>query len=162
MANPGPGLAQTKELDKYKLFLVDSGLFCTLMFYDRDDNESAYNDLYQKLFSDKLSANLGYLYENVVATQIASNGYNLYYHTFPNEVSHRNYEIDFLINMNGKSCPIEVKSSKWRTHPSLDAFAEKYSERIGKRIILHTKKMSKDGDIFCLPVYFSGMLDRLV
>ena len=50
VANPGPGLEQTKELDKYKLFLVDSGLFCTLMFYDTNDDEEAYNDLYQKLF----------------------------------------------------------------------------------------------------------------
>ena len=161
VAKPGSGLTQTKELDKYKLFLVDSGLFCTLMFYDRNDNEEVYNDLYQKLFSDKLSANLGYLYENVVATQIASNGYNLYYHTFPNDTGHRNYEIDFLINMHSKTYPIEVKSSKWKTHPSLDAFSKKYSERIGKRIILHTKKLYKDEDIYCLPVYFAGMLDRL-
>ena len=96
VANPGPSLAQTKELDKFKLFIADTGLFCTLMFYDRYENEEPYNDLYQKLFSDKLSANLGYLYENAVAQQISSNGYNVYYHTFPNATSHRNYEIDFI------------------------------------------------------------------
>lgn len=41
------------------------------MFKDRDFTE---NEIYEKLLSDKLSANLGYLYENIVAQMLAANG----------------------------------------------------------------------------------------
>lgn len=39
--------------------------------------------------------------------------------------------------------------------PSIDAFYEKLSERILKRYIIHTKDVSKDKDILCLPVYLT-------
>ena len=159
VAEPGPGLNQTKDEDRYKLFLTDTGLFVTLMFYDSDYYS---NEIYQKLLNDKLSANLGYLYENAVASQLASAGFNLYYNTFYDPVGHRTYEIDFLIGSHGKTCPIEVKSSKWKAHASLDNFSEKYSARIYRKFILHTKRISKDGDIFCLPVYYAGFIDRFL
>ena len=59
---------------------------------------------------DKLSANLGYLYENALAQVLAANGRELFYHTFMNQKSRHNYEIDFLIAEKNKVCPIEVKS----------------------------------------------------
>ena len=55
---------------KFKMFICDTGLFTTLMFKDRDFTE---NDIYEKLLSDKLSANLGYLYENIVAQILTAN-----------------------------------------------------------------------------------------
>lgn len=41
------------------------------MFKDKDFTE---NEIYEKLLNDKLSANLGYLYENVVAQILTANG----------------------------------------------------------------------------------------
>ena len=58
------------------------------MFKDRDFTE---NEIYEKLLSDKLSANLGYLYENIVAQMLAANGNELFYYTMLNEVSRHNY-----------------------------------------------------------------------
>lgn len=55
------------------------------------------NDIYSRLLNGKLQTNLGYLYENITAQTLAFNGHELYYHTFLNEASKHNYEIDFLI-----------------------------------------------------------------
>ena len=114
--------------------------------------------IYEKLLSDKLSVNLGYLYENIVAQCLASNGNELFYHTIMNEKSKHNYEIDFILARKNKIVPIEVKSSGYKTHKSLDVFTEKYSSRILKRYLVYTKDMSKDQDIFCMPVYMVPFL----
>ena len=153
--DPGPGMANTRDLGKFKLFLADTGLFTTLVFKDRDFTE---NIIYEKLLSDKLAANLGYLYENVVAQLLASGGDELFYHTFLNKASRHNYEIDFLISRKNKICPIEVKSSGYKTHASLDAFSEKFSGRVLEKYLLYTKDLQKDHDILCLPVYMAQFL----
>lgn len=148
--DPNVGLANTKDLSKFKLFVCDTGLFTTLMFKDSDFTE---NTIYEKLLNDNLSTNLGYLYENVVAQILAANGNELFYHTIKNEISRHNYEIDFLITRKNKICPIEVKSSNYKTHKSIDSFSEKYSSRILNKYLIYTKDFSKDKEIFCLPVY---------
>lgn len=153
--DPDTGMANTKDLSKFKLFLSDTGLFVTLMFKDKDFTE---NEIYEKLLSDKLSVNLGYLYENIVAQCLTSNGNELFYHTIMNEKSKHNYEIDFILARKNKIVPIEVKSSGYKTHKSLDVFTEKYSSRILKRYLVYTKDMSKDQDIFCMPVYMVPFL----
>ena len=66
-------------------------LFTTLMFKDRDFTE---NIIYEKLLQDKLPANLGYLYENIVAQTLTAEGNELFYYTFPNEATKHNYEIE--------------------------------------------------------------------
>lgn len=52
---------------RYKLFLSDTGLFITLAFINKKYTE---NVIYNKLFSDKLEANLGYVYENAIAQML--------------------------------------------------------------------------------------------
>ena len=58
---------------------------------------------------------------------LTANGNELFYYTFMNEKTRHNYEIDFILTRNNKICPIEVKSSGYKTHASLDKFSEKYS-----------------------------------
>ena len=152
--DPNVGLPMTKNLYRYKMFVADTGLFVTLAFHDKAFTE---NIIYSKLLSDKLDANLGYIYENLVAQMLRSAGHELFYHTFPAENNH-NYEVDFLLSRGNKIVPIEVKSSGYKTHKSLDAFCEKHSCRIGDRILLYTKDYQKDGATICLPVYFTSLL----
>ena len=153
--DPNAGISNNKDLGKFKLFLSDTGLFTTLMFKDRDFTE---NIIYEKLLNDKLSANLGYLYENAVAQILTANGDALFYHTFMNESTRRNYEIDFILARKNKVCPIEVKSSGFQTHASLDAFSRKFSDRILDKYLIYTKDFAKDEDIFCLPIYLVQFL----
>lgn len=153
--DPTVPMSNSKDLRRFKLFVCDTGLFTTLMFKDKDFTE---NIIYEKLLSDKLSTNLGYLYENVVAQTLAANGNELFYFTMLNEASKHNYELDFLITRKNKICPVEIKSSGYKTHRSLDVFTEKYSDRILWRYLIYTKDLSKDKDIFCLPVYMTQFL----
>ena len=152
--DPNVGMSLTKNENRYKIFTADTGLFVTLAFWDKDYTE---NILYQKLLSDKLDVNLGYVYENVVAQLLASSGNKLFYYTFPKDEKH-NYEIDFLLSRGNKITPIEVKSSSHKTHPSLDAFCKKYSARIGQSVLLYTKDPSHDEQIKMLPVFMTEFL----
>ena len=150
--DPGVSLSHTKDLDSYKLYVADTGLFVTLMFIDRPSTE---NDLYMKLLSDKLPANLGYLFENAVAQVISSTHRELYYHTWGKEGSTHYYEIDFLVSQRTKLTAMEVKSSDTGKHESLVKFREKYSKITGNTYIISQKDVKKDGFLKYIPVYMT-------
>lgn len=141
--------------ENFKLYISDIGLLVTLMFKDKDFTS---NDIYLKLLSDKLDVNLGIFYENVVAQILATNGHKLYYHTMYNEVQKRNYEVDFLISDGKKISPIEVKSSNYKAHKSLDVFCKKYYHRIKNRYVIYTKDLEIKENIVYLPTYLAIFL----
>ena len=140
------------------------------------------NIIYDKLLSDKLSANLGYVYENIVAQVLTATGNKLFYHTWPTESGKHNYEVDFLLSRGVKPAiereerelahypereqarpevklwPLEVKSSGYKSHASLDAFCKKFSARVGERFLVYTKDYRKDGATTLLPVVMTMML----
>lgn len=153
--DPNVGMSLKADMDCFKLFLSDTGLFVTLAFRDKRYTE---NSLYKKLLADHLSVDLGYVYENVVAQMLRAAGNGLFYYTFPKEGSRLNYEIDFMVSRNEKVCPIEVKSNRFRTHSSLDAFLAKFHRRILKAYILSTRDVQRDGEILVLPIYMTGLL----
>lgn len=153
--DPNVGLSATEDLSAFKMFVCDTGLFVTLMFKDRDFTE---NMIYEKLLNDKLSTNLGYLYENAVAQTLVAGGNKLFYYTFCNESSKHNYEIDFLLTRKNKICPIEVKSSGYKAHISMDKFFEKFSSRVLQKYLIYPKDLAKDTDTLCVPVYMTQFL----
>ena len=153
--DPGAGMALHQAPDKYKMFVGDTGLFVTLAFWDKKFTD---NTIYHKLLSDKLSADLGYVYENVIAQMLKATGHELYYYTFPTESGKHNYEVDFLIAEVDKVSPIEVKSSGYKAHASLDAFCRKFSARIKNKYLVYTKDMRKEEDILYLPAYMTMFL----
>ena len=150
--NPSVGLSQHKNMKQYKMFVGDTGLFVTMAFWD---NEVTENIIYQKLLSDKLASDLGYVYENVIAQMLRAKGDKLYYHTWPTPSGKHNYEIDFLLSRGFKLCPIEVKSSGYKAHVSMDEFCKKFSQHIGLKYLLYTKDLRKDEDLWLLPVYMT-------
>lgn len=149
--DPSVGMSLHGSLDAYKLYLSDTGMFVTLAFMDKDITE---NIIYEKLLNDKLNTDLGYVYENIVSQMLKAAGYNLFYYTFPKDDKH-NYEIDFLISKGTKICPIEVKSSGYKSHTSLDAFCEKFSARVSERYLAYTKDLRKEGNVLCMPAYMT-------
>lgn len=152
--DPNIGMSLTKDISKFKIFCADTGLFVTLAFWDKDHTE---NIIYQKLLNDKLSTNLGYVYENIIAQVLAAAGNKLFYYTWPKDDTH-NYEIDFLLSRGAKLHPIEVKSSGYKTHKSLDVFCEKYSHVVERRYLIYTKDLKRDTDALLLPVYMTQFL----
>ena len=153
--DPSAGLASHINRDQFKLFCGDTGLFVTLAFCDDKFTE---NVIYQKLLSDKLKADVGYVYENVVSQILTAAGNKLYYHTWPTPSGKHNYEIDFLLSRKAKICPIEVKSSTSNLHVSIDEFQKKFSARIQQRYLLHSKDIRKEQDLILLPMYMSMFL----
>lgn len=153
--NPNVGLALHADYDVYKMYLADTGLFITLAFWDKDATD---NVIYQKLLTDKLPSDLGYVYENVVAQTFTANGDKLFYYTWPTPDGKHNYEIDFILSRGSKICPVEVKSSGYKTHASLDAFMLKFSDRISKNYLVYTKDLRKDGNILLVPTVMSMFL----
>lgn len=152
--DPNIGLPVSANYDKFKIFLADTGLFVTLAFWDKDFTE---NIIYDKLLSDKLSVNLGYVYENLIAQMLVASGNRIFYHTWKKDEKHY-YEIDFLLSRGAKLCPVEVKSSGYKAHASLDAFCDKYSARVGSRYLIYTKDLTKDNGTTLLPAYMTPLL----
>ena len=155
MTNPNISLSSTKDIDEYKLYLSDIGLLTTMLF---NDVENGRPDIYRKLLSDNLPADLGYLYENSVAQLIKTSGKELYYHTWKKENSTHSYEIDFLLTSKNKIIPVEVKSSAINSHESIDAFEKKYSRFIGNRYLLSQKDVDKIGSLILKPIYMTQFL----
>ncbi len=153
--DPNAGLALTKNLEYFKMYTSDTGLFVTLVFKDAAITE---NVIYDKLLNDKLSTNMGYVYENVIAQMLRAAGKNLFYHTIPYAEGKKYYEIDFVIPDEHKISPIEVKSSGYKTHKSLDEFCAKFSDRIMNRYLIYTKDYRRENGIEYIPVYMTMLL----
>lgn len=153
--DPNAGMSLSLDLKKFKLYSADTGLFVTLAFKDAKFTD---NIIYRQLLSDKLSVNLGAVYENAVAQELAAHGARLFYHTWRKDGSSHSYEIDFIVPDGKKVTPLEVKSSSYKTHASLDAFREKYASRVGASYLVYTKGLRKDGPVLCIPVYMAGLL----
>ena len=150
ITNPSVTLSQTRDDDTYKLYLSDIGLFTTMIF---GASPKTGDNIYSKLLSDKLSADLGYLYENAVAQMITSTGRELYYHVWDKPNSTHYYEVDFLLQDGAKISPFEVKSSARKNHESIDAFCKKYSKHVKDAYLFSQKDVSKDGALKLKPIY---------
>lgn len=150
--DPSIALNQTKGLNQFKLYLADTGLFTTMLFNDKTSTDES---IYNKLLSDKLDANLGYLYENAMAQIIASNKRELHYYSWYEENKSHPYEVDFLISDKAKIIPIEVKSSNVNNHKSIEEFFKKFSSKISRRILFSQNDLNHEGMLELKPIYLA-------
>lgn len=100
----------------------------------------------------------GFLFENVVAQTFAACGHRLYSHTWKEGQSSTAQEVDFLLTDRNKICPVEVKSSAYKNHASIDAFAKRYASGTGSRYLIYTKDYAREQDLICLPVCMAQFL----
>lgn len=148
-------LLLTKDFSKYKLYIADTGLLTTLLL---NQKTNSVDDIYGKLLSNKLRADLGFMYENVMAQIINSMNIPLYYHTWKKKDSTHNYEIDFLLEEKNKVIPIEIKSSKNKQHKSMDEFINKYSKKISQGYVFSQKDIYNKGELKYRPMYLASLL----
>ena len=136
--------------------MADTGLLVTHAFQDGKYTD---NELYRAILFDKLNINEGMLMENIVAQMFRLRRPRLYFYSrSDNRHRENNMEIDFLIAEGKKIAPVEVKSSSYRYHSSLDKFRKRFPSVIGNSYILYTKDvMLKDG-IIHLPLYMAELL----
>lgn len=156
---PEISLESYADRSNFKLYMGDTGLLVTQIMKNTDKTEA---DLYKALIFDKLGINQGMLLENIVAQILKVNGYGLYFHEFMFQTEgnekEKKYEIDFLLVKNKKICPIEVKSSSYKTHKSFDLFVKKYQLKMQDRYIIYSKDLKYEDGITYIPFYMTMCL----
>lgn len=132
-------LLASKSSNVFRLFSSDIGLLT-----------SAYPAATKiELINKNGEVNNGAHFENAVAQQLLCNGFELYFCKKKNIG-----ELDFLIEMEGKVVPIEVKSGKaYRTHKALDHFMNVSDYHIEKAYVFSTGNVEEDGKVTYLPIY---------
>jgi len=146
------------DRSNFKLYMGDTGLLVSQLIREGEETEG----IYRALIYDKLSSNLGMIFENVVAQMLAASGRPLFFHEYKytpeGSDKEKKYEIDFLMVKNKKICPIEVKSSGYASHKSFDYFMEKYPIKVQERYIIYTKDLKYSDGITYIPVYMTSLL----
>ena len=146
------------DRSNFKLYMGDTGLLVSQLIREGEETE----DIYRALIYDKLSSNLGMIFENIVAQMLKAGGRELFFHEYKyvpeGTETEKKYEIDFIIVKNKKICPIEVKSSGYTSHKSFDYFIEKYPIKVQERYIIYTKDLKFTDGITYIPAYMTGLL----
>lgn len=132
-------LLASKSSNVFRLFSSDIGLLT-----------SAYPAATKiELINKNGEVNNGAHFENAVAQQLLCNGFEPYFCKKKNIG-----ELDFLIEMDGKVVPIEVKSGKaYKTHKALDHFMNVSDYHIEKAYVFSTGNVEEDGKVTYLPIY---------
>lgn len=123
----------------FKLFISDVGLLTTI--YGKSCK--------LKIVNKEGDINKGAVFENVVAQELHAHGYPLYYYN-----SKKLGEIDFIVEQNGKSLPIEVKSGKaYNKHSALNNLMNTKEYGIEEAFIFTNDNVKIDGKLNYLPMY---------
>ena len=146
------------DRNNFKLYMGDTGLLVSQLIREGTETEG----IYRALIYDKLSSNLGMVFENVVAQMLRASGNDLFFHEYKytpeGTDKEKKYEVDFLLTKNRKVCPIEVKSSGYSSHKSFDYFIKKYPIKVQDRYIIYTKDIKFADGITYIPCYMAGLL----
>ncbi len=154
--DPNIGFSLSSDFSTRKCYMGDTGLLVSQVFYD---NEYGDNNLYKNILFDKININEGMLMENVVAQMLRTNGHKLFFYSRSDKKnSKNNIEIDFILSNHKKIFPLEVKSSAYRKHSSLDKFKIKFKSKIGESIILYQKDIMIKDEVLHLPLYMAMFL----
>lgn len=154
--DPTVGLALSSDYSRRKLYMCDTGLLVTHTF---GDNRYSDNELYRAILLDKLNVNEGMIMENAVAQMLRANGHRLFYYSRGDSDKRQDMmEIDFLIAVRNRISPVEVKSSAYRAHSSLDKFMSRFAKTIGEAFILYTKDVMIKDAVTHLPLYMAMFL----
>ncbi len=159
VSEPQVALELFADRSNFKLFMGDTGLLVTQIMGSRPETD---DNLYRSIIFDKLGSNQGMVIENLVAQMLRCRGYELYFHEFNYQAEgnkqEKKYEVDFLLVRGKRICPIEVKSSGYTRHASIDYFLKKYPMKINEQFILYTKDLKREGNLTYLPLYMAMCL----
>jgi len=136
---PRVALSQNAKSSLLKLYSSDVGL----LTYQYG------NAIRLRILTGDSSVNLGGIYENAVAQELNTHGFPMFFYN-----SHKNGELDFLIEQDCHIVPIEVKSGKnYYIHSALSKTAENREYGVEKAYILANCNLSREGKMLYVPVY---------
>ena len=159
VTKPEVALELFSDRSNFKLYMGDTGLLVTRIMKNRDETDE---NLYKAIIIDDLGINQGMILENVVAQMLKASGHELYFHEYlykpEGNEKEKKYEIDFITVKKKKICPIEVKSSNYKSHKSFDYLLKKYQLKMEDRYIIYTKDLKYEDGITYIPVYMTPFI----
>lgn len=159
VTKPEVALELFSDRSNFKLYMGDTGLLVTQIMKNTDEADE---DLYKALIIDDLGINQGMILENMVAQMLRAAGHRLYFHEYlyapEGTEKEKKYEIDFITVKKKKICPIEVKSSSYKSHKSFDYLIKKYQLKMEDRYIIYTKDLKYEDGITYIPIYMAAFV----
>ena len=155
VTDPSPALTLNMDNERFKCYLLDTGLLINLSFGDGTFMD---NGFYKAILTDKLHINEGMFVENAVAQCLRCNGHKILFYVEYNDKGKPVMEIDFLIRKEKKVVPVEVKSGREFAAKSLRNFKTKFSNRIGFQYVLYDGDVKRDNEVIYLPYYMAALL----
>ena len=155
VSDPSPALTLNMDDERFKCYLLDTGLLINLSFGDGSFMD---NEFYKAILTDRLHINEGMFLENVVSQCLRSNGHKLLFYVEYDERGKQIMEIDFLIRKDRKVVPIEAKSGEEKDIKSLTKFKSKFTNKVGLQYVLHDGDVKRESEIIYLPYYMASIL----
>ncbi|MBR0417721.1 MAG: ATP-binding protein [Erysipelotrichaceae bacterium] len=142
---PRASLSQNQKSSLLKLYSSDVGLLTA----------SYGNALRTKILVADDKVNLGGIYENAVAQELNTHGFQSWFYN-----SHKNGELDFVIEEDNEVVPIEVKSGKdYYVHSAIPKAINNPEYEINKAYVFTNYDVETDGKIVYLPVYMAMFIN---
>lgn len=139
-------LLLSKSQNLFKLFSNDVGLLAAQYG----------NEIQLKILQHETSINFGSIYENVAAQELTAHGYALYYYN-----SKKFGELDFVIEMNGKVLPIEIKSGKdYYRHNAMDNCLGITEYGLEEGYVFCNGNVENKGKVTYFPIYMLMFLQK--
>ena len=139
VSEPKLPLMISENRNLFKLFMSDVGLLTNM-----------YSDYVKMaILNHESSINNGALFENVVAQELNTKGFNVYYYN-----SKKMGELDFVVELDGEILPLEIKSGKdYKRHSALNNVLSTENYNIKKALVFSQGNVEvKDKRIY-LPIY---------
>ena len=146
VSEPKLPLKISENRSLFKLFFSDVGLLTSLYS----------TEVKIQILQKAASINNGSLFENVVAQELISKAFPVYYFN-----SKKQGEVDLLIEMNGSVCPIEVKSGKdYKKHCALENILADEDYAIRQAYILSNGNVEVVGKKVYFPIYMMMFMEQ--
>lgn len=139
-------LVISKATNKFKLFLGDVGLLASQYAAE----------IQKKILEKQVDINFGAIYENMVAQELASHGFALYYYN-----NKKFGELDFLVECDGQVIPIEVKSGKdYYRHKAMNNVLNNKEYALKEGCVFCNGNIEKKGNVTYYPIYMVMFLKK--
>ena len=139
-------LLLSRSRNLFKLFQNDVGLLA-----------SQYAEgIQMRIIRGDKDINFGAIYENAVAQELVAHGMTTYYYN-----NKKQGELDFIVELNGKVLPIEVKSGKdYESHRALSNVLQQEAYDLPEAVVFNNDNLHTKGKIIYAPIYMVMFLEK--
>lgn len=137
------------DINKFKLYFSDTGLFISLLDEESQDDLRA---------NKNLGVYKGALYENIVSEALIKEGYKLYYY----KKSDGTLELDFFIRSANNLIPIEVKATDGNSKSLKTLICLKKYNDIDYGFKLSLNNIGYKDNIYTFPYFCTFLLKRFM